>query len=71
MAFFKNKKGYPVNKTTGKLIHREVAERKVGRPLRKHEVIHHKDGDKGNFRRTNLRVTSRSHHSKIHQKHRY
>lgn len=71
MAFFKNKKGYPVSKNTGRLIHREVAAKKIGRPLRKHEVAHHKDGNKGNFRRTNLRVTSRSHHSKLHKKYKY
>jgi len=68
MAFFKNKKGYPVSKNTGKLVHREVAAKKIGRPLRKHEVVHHKDEDKGNFRRTNLRVTSRSYHSRLHAK---
>lgn len=71
MAFFKDNKGYPRSKTTGKLIHRSVAEKKIGRPLRVHEVVHHKDGNKGNFRRSNLRVTSRSHHAKIHTKYKY
>jgi len=71
MAFFKNKKGYPVSKNTGRLVHREVAAKKIGRPLRKHEVVHHKDGNKRNFRRTNLRVTSRGHHSKLHKKYKY
>lgn len=46
MAFFINKKGYPTNKATDRAVHREVAEKKIGRPLRKHEVVHHKDGDK-------------------------
>jgi hypothetical protein len=71
MAFFKDSKGYPRSKSTGKLIHRSVAEKKIGRPLREHEVVHHKDGNKGNFRRSNLRVTSRSYHSKLHAKYKY
>lgn len=71
MAFFKDSKGYPRNKSTGKLIHRSVAEKKIGRPLRSHEVVHHKDGDKSNFSRRNLRVTSRSYHSKLHKKYTY
>lgn len=71
MAFFKDSKGYPRSKSTGKLIHRSVAEKKIGRPLREHEVVHHKDGDKANFRRDNLRVTSRSYHSKLHKKYKY
>lgn len=71
MGFFKDNKGYPRSSSTGKLIHRSVAQKKIGRPLRDNEVVHHKDGDKSNFRRTNLRVTSRSHHSKIHSKYKY
>lgn len=71
MAFFINKKGYPTNKVTGRTIHREVAEKKIGRPLRIHEVVHHKDGNKTNFSRDNLRVTSRSYHSKLHSRYDY
>ena len=71
MGFFKDTKGYPRNKSTGKLIHRSVAEKKIGRPLREHEIVHHKDGDKGNFSKKNLRVTSRAHHSKLHKKYKY
>lgn len=64
--FFYGKKGYPRYRKSKKLVHRAVAEKKVGRPLRSHEVVHHRDGDKGNFRKSNLRVTSRSYHSKLH-----
>ena len=69
--FTKDSKGYPRNTRTGELIHRKVAENKIGRKLREHEVVHHRDGDKTNFRRENLRVTSRSHHSKMHSRYDY
>jgi hypothetical protein len=71
MAFFINRKGYPVNRATGNFVHREVAQKKIGRELRSHEVVHHRDGDKRNFSRSNLRVTSRSHHAKIHSRYDY
>lgn len=63
--------GYPRFKDSGKAVHTAVAENKIGRKIRDHEVVHHKDGDKTNFRKENLRVTSRSHHSKIHSKYDY
>ena len=66
--FFRDKKGYPRYSDTGELVHRKVAEKKIGRTLRPHEVVHHKDDNKGNFSRDNLRVTSRSYHSKLHAK---
>ncbi|MFH1358524.1 MAG: HNH endonuclease [archaeon] len=68
---YKDSKGYPRFKNSGKPVHRAVAENKIGRKLRDHEVVHHKDGDKTNFTRGNLRVTSRSHHSKLHSKYKY
>ena len=46
-----DKNGYPRYKDTNELVHRVVAENKVGRELRDHEVVHHKDGDKSNFRK--------------------
>lgn len=68
---YKDSKGYLRWKDSGKLVHREVAKNSIGRQLRNHEVVHHKDGDKTNFKRENLRVTSRSHHSKMHSKFEY
>ena len=68
MGFFIDKKGYPRNRRTKRLIHRSVAEKKIGRKLRDHEVVHHQDGNKRNFRRKNLSVMGRSFHSKLHNK---
>ncbi len=68
---YTDSKGYPRFKDSGKAVHRVVAENKIGRELREHEVVHHKDGDKTNFRKGNLRVTSRGHHSKIHSEYDY
>ena len=68
---YKDSKGYPRFKNSGKTVHKAVAENKIGRKLRDDEVVHHKDGDKTNFRKENLRVTSRSHHSKLHSKFHY
>ena len=65
---YKDKKGYPRFKGSKKSVHRAVAEKKIGRPLRSHEVVHHQDGNKKNFRRKNISVMSRSYHSKIHTK---
>ena len=65
---YKDKKGYAKFKGSKKLVHRAVAAKKIGRPLRSHEVVHHQDGNKMNFRKKNLSVMSRSYHSKIHTK---
>ncbi|MBD5087039.1 MAG: hypothetical protein HDT32_06780 [Clostridiales bacterium] len=46
--------------------HRDVASRKIGRPLRPNEVVHHRDGNKRNNRPSNLQVMSRARHWKIH-----
>ena len=68
MAWIKrNKSGYPLTKK-GEPMHRKVAENKIGRKLRSHEVVHHQDGDKTNFRKSNVSVMSRSFHGKLHTK---
>lgn len=67
----KDSNGYWRYADSGELVHRNVAANKIGRELRDDEVVHHKDGDKSNFRRSNLRVTSRSHHAKMHSKYDY
>ena len=47
-------------------VHRDVASRKIGRPLRPYEVVHHRDGDKLNNRPSNLQVVTRKQHWRIH-----
>ena len=62
------KKGYPRYKGSKKLVHRAVARKKVGGKIGIGRVVHHKDGNKRNFRRSNLQVMSRSSHSRLHSK---
>ena len=67
---YKGENGYPRFKGSNKLVHRWMAEKKMGRKLRSREVVHHKNRDKGNFRPENLGVfkNQRRHH-KSHVKH--
>ena len=62
------KKGYKRFANSGKSVHRYVASKKVGGKIGRGRVVHHKDGNKLNNRRSNLRVMSRSSHSKLHAK---
>jgi len=65
---FKDKKGYRRWKDSKKLVHRTVAEKKIGGKIGRGRVVHHKDGNKQNNRPSNLRVMSRSEHSSLHAK---
>ena len=65
---YKDSNGYWRYADTGALVHRNVAENKLGRKLKSYEVVHHQDGDKSNFRRKNLSVMSRPYHSKLEKK---
>lgn len=70
--FYKDKKDYPRYKDSGKLVHRTVAANKVGGKIGRGRVVHHKDGNKSNFRKSNLVVMKRSSHSRLHaRKRRY
>jgi hypothetical protein len=66
--FFTDKKGYPRWNNSKKLVHRTVAAKKVGGSLWGSSVVHHRDGNKKNFRSSNLSVMSRSKHSGYHTK---
>ncbi len=63
--FTRDKKGYKKFADSGKSVHRHVAERKIGRKLRKGEVVHHKNRDKSDNRRSNLEVfkSQKTHHA--------
>lgn len=63
-----DRKGYKRFSDSKKLVHRWAAEKKVGGKIGKGRVVHHKDGNKSNFRTSNLQVMSRSKHSKSHSK---
>ena len=49
-------------------VHRDVASKKIGRPLRPNEVVHHIDGNKRNNRPSNLQVMTRKQHWAIHNR---
>jgi len=47
-------------------IHREVMENKLGRKLKKEELVHHKDTNKSNNSPDNLELNNKSIHGQIH-----
>jgi len=56
-------------KNSGKKVSRWVATKKMGRPLKSGEVVHHKDRDKSNNSRSNLWVfKNQDEHTKTHKK---
>lgn len=46
--------------------HRRVAEEKIGRPLRRGEIVHHRDLNKRNNHPDNLVITTQSEHIREH-----
>lgn len=60
--FHYDKKGYPRWNDSGRTVHSTV------KPAGPGQVTHHKDGNKKNFRQSNLQVMGRSSHSKLHAK---
>ena len=70
--FHKDRNGYPRWNDSNRSVHRDVARNMVGGHISSNRVVHHIDGNKGNFRRSNLQVMSRSGHSSLHagKKHR-
>jgi len=62
----RNEKTYPKRK--GRHAHRIVAEEMMERPLRKGEIVHHKDNNKSNNDPSNLMVLTQSEHINLHRK---
>lgn len=63
-----DEKGYPrisSGPLRGVRLHRVVAAAMLGRPLKKDEDVHHKDGDKLNFSPDNLEVKGHREHGCI------
>jgi len=66
---FKDKKGYKRFSDSGIPVHRSVAERKLGRNLKKGEVVHHINRNKTDNRRANLWVfPSQKKHDSAHRR---
>lgn len=65
---WKDPEGYIFVKVGGQWIpeHRLVAEAKLGRGLKRSEVVHHRNGNKSDNRPENLEVVTRSRHMEIH-----
>ncbi|MBL0340923.1 MAG: HNH endonuclease [Bacteroidetes bacterium] len=65
---YTDKKGYKRYKNSNKPVHRDVAEKKLGRKLREGEVVHHKDRDKQNNSKQNLWVfKNQEQHDRAHK----
>jgi len=63
-----DEKGYKRYVNSNKLVHRHVAKKKLGNTIFDGYVVHHKDGNKLNNKRSNLQVMKRSSHSRLHSK---
>ena len=64
-----DKKGYKRYSDSDKIVHRHVAEMMLGRKLHPGETVHHKNGNKLDNRRKNLKVFESQHkHYQFHKK---
>jgi len=60
------KAGAKNQRVSGKVLYRQILEHKLGRALTASDEVHHIDGNHYNNDSSNLVVTSRSEHMKIH-----
>ena len=58
--------GKTYRKRNGRHEHRIVAEKKIGRKLRRDEVVHHEDHDRRNNSPSNLSVMTKAAHARLH-----
>ena len=47
-------------------LHRHIAEKKIGRTLKKNEIVHHLNGNKHNNKPSNLIIMTNAAHSRLH-----
>jgi hypothetical protein len=64
----KNKSGYKINDATGRFVHIEQAEKKVGGRIYAGYEVHHKNENNTDNRIDNLAVVSKPLHRAIHKK---
>lgn len=66
---YKDQNGYRRFKDSDKLVHRYVAEKKIGHKLSPGSVVHHKNRNKSDNRSSNLWVfRSQSDHDRTHKR---
>lgn len=63
-GFYINNLGYVQSTLTGRLIHREIMEKSIGRLLLTSEHVHHKNGIKNDNRIENLEILIKGQHHK-------
>lgn len=57
---------YEIDFVANKYVHRLLAEKALGRPLKKSEVVHHLDYDRTNNDPSNLVICTQSYHKILH-----